>query len=195
MVRAVKSTFSPGVACALSLVLLSGCGGGSSPAGPGNTPSPAPTVAATPTPTPTVDPRASLANGPVVNYRIKVRSIAPCRDLDNPDCSTYRPKVQDADGAWIVCRGDFLVLDGNQANAQGQECKWVIDPSYRVQDPEGVFSRLGSSNPFFLRTDISDTGDVTVQATLDGVQSNELVIRAMRGGCPDPEELAPGVEP
>jgi hypothetical protein len=130
-----------------------------------------------------------------VNYRIKVRSIAPCRDTNDPSCSTYRPKVQDADGAWIVCRGDFLVLDSNQANASGQECKWVADPVYTVQDPEGVFSRLGSSNPFFLRTDIADTGDVTVQGKLDGIESNVLVIRAMRNGCPAPEELAPGVEP
>jgi hypothetical protein len=195
MVRGAFPTICPSVSCMLSLVLLSACGGGGSPAGPGGTPTPAPTAAATPTPVPTVDPRANLANGPVVNYRIKVRSIAPCRDTSNPDCSTYRPKIQDDDGAWVVCRGDFLVLDSNQANAAGQECKWVNDPVYQVHDPEGVFTRLGSSNPFFLRTDIEDTGDVTVEATLDGIHSTTLVIRSKRSGCPAPEELAPGQEP
>jgi len=195
MVQGVFPWFSRSVMCAAAAALLAGCGGGS-PAGPGPNPTPAPTATPAPTPTPaaTPDPRANLASGPVVNYRIKVRSIAPCRDTSNPSCSTYRPKVQEPDGAWLVCRGDFLVLDSNQANAQGQECKWVVDPVYRVEDPDRVFNRLGSSNPFFLRTDINDAGDVTVEATLDGVQSNVLVIRARRNGCPDPEEFA-GSEP
>ena len=195
MVRGLNTWLSRAVLCAAAAATLSACGGGS-PAGPGTNPTPAPTATPAPTPTPaaTPDPRANLANGPVVNYRIKIRSIAPCRDTSNPECSTYRPKVQEDDGAWLVCRGDFLVLDGNQANAQGQECKWINDPVYRIEDPAGVFARLGSSNPFFLRTDISDEGVVRVVATLDGIQSNELLIRARRSGCPAPEEFA-GVQP
>src|SRR5687768_5681638 len=147
------------VTCAATVAFLAGCGGGGSPAGPGPRPTPVPTATAAPTPTPTPDPRANLANGPVVNYRIKVRSNAPCHDIENPSCSTYRPKVQEPDGAWLVCRGDFLVLDSNQANSQGQECKWINDPVYSVTDPSGVFNRLGSTNPFFLRTDITAEGD------------------------------------
>lgn len=195
MVHRVFPWLSRSVTFAAAAALLAGCGGGGSPAGPGPSPTPVPTATPAPTPTATPDPRANLANGPVVNYRIKVRSIAPCHDTSNPDCSTYRPKVQEADGAWLVCRGDFLVLDSNQANAQGQECKWLNDPVYRVQDPAGVFKRLDSTNPFFLRTEINDEGNVTVQATLDGIESNVLVIRAKRNGCPAPEELAFGLEP
>jgi hypothetical protein len=193
MVRGEFPRIGGGVSCALAMALLAGCGGGS-PASPGGTPTPTPAPTAAPTPAPTPDPRANLANGPVVNYRIKVRSIAPCRDPGDLSCSTYRPKEQDPDGAWIVCRGDFVVLDSNQANAAGQECKWINDPVYRVEDPDRVFNRLGSSNPFFLRADVANMGDVTVQATLDGIQSNVLVIRAKRGGCAAPEELAPGEE-
>lgn len=194
MVRnAMRSATQAFVTAALA-ASFSACGGGGSPAGPNPTPAPTATPAPNPTPTATPDPRANLASGPVVNYRIKVRSIAPCRDASDLDCSTYRPKVQEPDGAWLVCRGDFLVLDSNQANAQGQECKWVVDPVYRVEDPDRVFNRLGSSNPFFLRTEINDAGDVTVQATLDGVQSNVLLIRARRSGCPAPEEFV-GIEP
>jgi hypothetical protein len=195
MVHRVFPWLSRSLTCAAAVALMAGCGGGGSPAAPGPSPTPVPTPTPAPTPTATPDPRANLANGPVVNYRIKVRSIAPCHDIENPSCSTYRPKVQEPDGAWLVCRGDFLVLDGNQANAQGQECKWINDPVYSVTDPSGVFNRLGSTNPFFLRTDITAEGDVTVYATLDGIQSNVLKIRAKRNGCPAPEELAAGQEP
>jgi hypothetical protein len=64
-----------------------------------------------------------------------------------------------------------------------------------VRDPGRVLNRLGSTNPFFLRADVVETGDVTIQAVLDGIQSNVLVIRAKRNGCPAPEELAAGQEP
>jgi hypothetical protein len=55
-------------------------------------------------------------------------------------------------------------------------------------------SRLNSSNPFLVRTDIVGTGDFTVSAVLDGVTSNPdtLLIRAKRTGCPAPEALLPG---
>jgi hypothetical protein len=119
----------------------------------------------------------------VVRWQIKVRSISPERGS-----IFLRPKVQDPDGAWVVCRGDFLVLDGNQANAQGQECRWNNPPVYRVQDPDGVFDRMNSSNLFLLRTNIVAVGDVKVDSVLDGIQSNDLVIRAKRRDCPEAYE-------
>jgi hypothetical protein len=166
------------------------CGGGGSPAGPN--PTPAPTTNPTPTPAPTADPRANLAPGPVTRFDIKVRSIAPCRGSENLDCNTFRPKTQDPDGAWVVCEGDFVVFDGNQKNAQGQECRWNVDPIYTITDTDGVLSRLNSSNPFLLRTDVVGRGDVRITAVLDGVQSNPgtLLVRAKRNGCPAPEAIA-----
>jgi hypothetical protein len=170
------------------------CGGGGSPAGPN--PTPAPTAAPTPTPAPTPDPRANLAPGPVTRFDIKVRSIALCRGSENLDCNAFRPKTQDPDGAWVVCEGDFVVFDGNQANAQGQECRWNADPIYTVTDPDGALSRLNSSNPFLLRTDVVGRGDITITAVLDGVQSNphSLLVRAKRNGCPPGVQMAPGAE-
>jgi hypothetical protein len=173
---------------------LGACGGGGSPAGPN--PTPAPTAAPTPTPAPTPDPQANLAPGPVTRFDIKVRSIALCRGSENLDCNAFRPKTQDPDGAWVVCEGDFVVFDGNQANAQGQECRWNADPIYTVTDPDGALSRLNSSNPFLLRTDVVGRGDITITAVLDGVQSNphSLLVRAKRNGCPPGVQMAPGAE-
>jgi hypothetical protein len=178
---------------AAALGTLTACGGGDSPAAPNPTPVPS-TPVQNPTPRPTVDPQANLAPGPVTRFDIKVRSIAPCRGSQDLDCNTFRPKTQDADGAWVVCQGDFVVFDGNQKNASGQECKWSRDPVYTVSDPRGIVSRLNSSNPFLVRTDIVGTGDFTVSAVLDGVTSNPdtLLIRAKRTGCPAPEALLPG---
>ncbi len=169
-------------------------GGGGSPAGPN--PTPAPTAAPTPTPAPTPDPQANLAPGPVTRFDIKVRSIALCRGSEDLDCNAFRPKTQDPDGAWVVCEGDFVVFDGNQANAQGQECKWVNNPVYTVDDADGVLSRLNSSNPFLLRTDVVGRGDVRISARLDGVESNPatLLVRAKRNGCPPGVQMAPGAE-
>ncbi|HEY7509819.1 MAG TPA: hypothetical protein VIG50_06160 [Vicinamibacteria bacterium] len=147
-----------------------------------------------PTPAPTADPRALLADGPVTRFDIKVRSIAPCRGSQDLDCNTFRPKTQDPDGAWVVCQGDFVVFDGNQKNASGQECKWADNPVYTISDPSGIVSRLDSSNAFLVRTDIVGNGEFTVSAVLDGVQSNpdRLLVRAKRNGCPAPEALRPG---
>jgi hypothetical protein len=176
---------------AVALASFSACGGGGSPVAP-PTPSPTSTPAPNPTPTATPDPRTNLAPGPVTRFDIKVRSIAPCRGSEDLDCNTFRPKTQDPDGAWVVCEGDFVVFDGNQANASGQECRWVVDPVYTISDPDGVLSRLNSSNPFLVRTDVMGRGDVTITAVLDGVQSNpaRLLVRSKRNGCPAPETVS-----
>lgn len=189
--RSVRMTALPG----LLIVTLTACGGDGSPAAPNPTPAPSATPA-NPTPAPTPDPRANLAAGPVSRFDIKVRSIAPCRGSEDLDCNAFRPKTQDPDGAWVVCEGDFVVFDGNQANGQGQECRWISNPVYTVADPGGVVRRLDSSNPFLVRMDILARGDFTVGAVLDGIESNPrtLLIRSKRNGCPAPEAITPGAE-
>jgi hypothetical protein len=192
MFRDALRSVSPALVVAGLAASFSGCGGGGSPAAPNPTPAPTANPAPTPTPAATPDPRANLAPGPVTRFDIKVRSIAPCRGSENLDCNTFRPKIQDDDGAWVVCEGDFVVFDGNQKNAQGQECRWTNDPVYTIADPDGVLSRLNSSNPFLLRTDVVRRGDVRISAVLDGIESNPqtLVVRAKRNGCPEPEAIA-----
>lgn len=193
MVRKVEGSAAAAVIVAAFAASLGACGGGS-PAAPNPTPSPTATPVQNPTPAPTADPQAHLAAGPVTRFDIKVRSIAPCKGSQNLDCNTFRPKTQDPDGAWVVCQGDFVVFDGNQKNAAGQECKWVSAPVYTITDPAGIVHRENSSNPFLVRTEITGSGDFTVGAVLDGIQSNPatLTIRSKRNGCPAPEALRPG---
>jgi len=128
-----------------------------------------PAPGATPTPS---DPRAGLADGPVANAFIKVRSI----DTGN---QKYRDPFQDRNGFWVIYNGEFVVFDLTQKNAANQECKWVNDPSWDVTDPNFAFIIKGSSQPFLLRadSDVKNVGEITVQATIDGVKSNVLKVK------------------
>jgi hypothetical protein len=126
---------------------------------------------ATPTPN---DPRFGLADGPVSTAFIKVRSI----DMGN---NRYRDPFQDREGYWVVHQGEFVVFDLTQKNASGRECKWVDNPVWDVDDPGYVFILRGSSQPFLLRTDVDKVeGFVTIQARIDGVESNVLRIKVAR---------------
>jgi hypothetical protein len=125
-----------------------------------------------PAPGPTPDPRAGLPAGPVTRYTIKVRSI----DVDK----NYRDPFQDSAGRWVVYPGEFVVFDSTQKNAGGELCVWVSDPTWNLEDPNGVLElRDGQNNPFLLRTDVKKKGEMSLTATIDGVTSNVLVISAV----------------
>jgi hypothetical protein len=164
-----RSSLPVAVACAL---LLS-CGGGGSPTQPTPTPTPAPvatpTPASAPTPTPTATPPDyfnSLAPGPVARYNIKLHSVR------KPDATELEePFPQDSDGNYRVNPGDFIVFDSTQKNANGDECQWINDPVWKVDDPSNVMDRRGSSNAFLLRLDINRTGKFMVTASLDGIDA------------------------
>jgi hypothetical protein len=118
----------------------------------------------------------------VVAYRVKVRSIeSPLGEL--------RTIGQDASGAWIVYKGDFVVFDSDQFNSAGEKCKWQSDPEWlidgvkAVQQSEhqnGIVFVKGSSNPFLLRTDMVEFGSFRLRARIDGVDSNEIVVDSQR---------------
>jgi hypothetical protein len=184
---------------ALVLVLMAtfltagGCGGGSGSSGPTTTPTPTPaatpTPAPAPTPTPaprgTPDPRTFLPDGPVATYTVKVRTIQTCRPNANPGANCLlRDKVQDPDGSWVICRGDFVVFDSDQRNALGDKCKFINLPVWSVRDPDDVLDVLGSSEPFLLRTDVRKAGELSVTGSIDGIQANTLRIRSRGNGCP-----------
>jgi hypothetical protein len=160
-----------------SSLLLAACGGGTPTAPtPSTAPNPAPAAGPTPAPAPapTPDAQAGLAPGPVVRYTIKVRTI----DTGN---FNYRDPAQDSEGYWIVHKDEFVVFDSTQKNAGGEICKWNSPPTWQVTDPDGVFLLRGSSQPFLLRTDIGrNNGLVEVQATIDGVVSNLLKVKAVK---------------
>lgn len=131
---------------------------------------------ATPDPnaTPNPDVKSTLPEGPVAIAFIKVRSI----DVGNKN---YRDPSQDKDGNWILHQGEFVVFDLTQKNAGNQECKWVNDPAWTVEDPGYVFIIRGSSQPFLLRADVDKAeGNITVQGTIDGVSSNVLKIKVTK---------------
>lgn len=160
---------------ATALILsLGGCGGGGSPSAPSATPTPVaiPTPTPTPTPAPTPDPRAGLPPGPVVTYRVAIRTI-------DTGAFEYRDPVQDEEtGRWIVYIGEFVVVDSNPRNGAGEVCAYVADPTYTVQDAGDALTVRGSSNPFLLRFDVTGRGDVDISARIDGVDSNMLRIIA-----------------
>ena len=119
------------------------------------------------------DPRAGLPPGPVTRYTIKVRSV----DQGN---FNYRDPFQDSAGRWVVYPDEFVVFDSTQKNAGGELCAWINNPTWSLQDPEGVLElRDGQNNPFLLRTDVKKKGTMTLSATIDGVTSNVLEISAV----------------
>jgi hypothetical protein len=125
---------------------------------------------ATPDPsaTPNPDLKSTLPDGPVAIAFIKVRSI----DMGNKN---YRDPFTDKDGYWVLHQGEIVVFDLTQKNAGNQECKWVNDPTWDVDDPGFVFIIRGSSQPFLLRADVDKAeGFIDVQAHIDGVASNIL---------------------
>jgi hypothetical protein len=175
-----RSSLPVAVACAL----LWSCGGGSSPTQPDPTPTPLPTATPTPAPAPTPTPAATptppdyfdtLAPGPVARYNIKLHSV---RKPDGTELE--EPFPQDSQGRYRVNPGDFIVFDSTQKNANGDECQWLSDPVWTVDDPANVMDRRPSSNPFLLRVDIIRTGSFTVTASLDGIRAPQtLVIRSI----------------
>jgi len=147
------------------------CGGGGSPAGPGPNPTPGPTAAPTPVPTPTPDPRAGLAPGPITRFTIKPRSVEP--DVPDP--------AQDAQGHFILRRGQRIDVDGTQKNASNEICAWINPPVYLVNDQNmpfetsnGVVFRRGSSQPFLLKLTTEGPGTFSVRGSIDGNDSNVL---------------------
>ena len=131
----------------------------------GETTSGEPVAQPSPTPGSSTDPQSDLAPGPVYSFAIKVRTI----DQGSFD---YRDPFQDqASGFWIVHPNEFVVFDSTQKNINGDRCKYKNDPEWFYEDPDGVFSRRGSSQPFLLRVDIVKKGLVKVWAVIDGVDS------------------------
>jgi hypothetical protein len=130
-----------------------------------------PPTQSSPTPAPgaSADPRAGLPPGPVTQAKIAIRSI----DQGGFD---YRDPQQDAAGNWVVYPGEFVVFDLGQRNGAGEKCKWIKDPEWFVDDPDGITSVRGSSQPFLLRVDILHKGFFELKATIDDVDSNVLSV-------------------
>src|SRR5207249_3112919 len=76
---------------------------------------------------------------------------------------------QDSQGRYRVNPGDFIVFDSTQKNAEGEECQWINDPVWTVDDAPNAADRKPSSNPFLLRIDVVRTGQFTVTASLEGI--------------------------
>jgi len=169
------------MAVVVASALLSSCGGGGSPTQPTPTPTPVPIATPTPaptpnpvptpTPTPSPDHYDTLAPGPVTRYNFKLHSV---RKPDGTELE--EPFPQDGNGWYRVNPGDFIVFDSTQKNADGNECQWVSDPVWNVDDPNNAMDRKPSSNPFLLRVDIVRTGKFTVTASVDGIKAPQALI-------------------
>jgi hypothetical protein len=175
-----------------ALLVLSACGGGSNlPTTPGTTPPPPTTTATpqpTPTPTPTPEPtptatpfdcnRDTLAPGPVVTYRFKLKVIRRNGNvIEGPPEGDEFPT--DGHGRIIVHEGDFLVFDSTQKNANGRPCQWENDPGWWTSDESILSERTEASRQttscgFLLRADVIGTGEFEVDAWLDGVDAETV---------------------
>jgi hypothetical protein len=158
-----------------SSVGLFACGGGngSSPNAVPSLPPAAPTPKPSPTATP--DPRIGLAAGPVASYLINVRTV------NNGE----RDAQPDAEGRWVVYPGERVDFDSTQKNANGEICRWDTNPQWYVDGVKipmetlsGPVYRRGSSQPFLLKLTIEGRAVFEVQAQIDGVKSNVLVMAA-----------------
>jgi hypothetical protein len=166
--------FQPKVAVVVvSCLAVAACGGGSSSA-----PNPVPSQGAgtpspRPTPAPTPDPRIGLAAGPVIRYTIKVRTV------DNG----ARDAESDSQGRFVVFPGERVDFDSTQKNASNEICRWETNPRWFIdganvpeESSSGAVYRRGSSQPFLLKLTVERRGTFSVQAEIDGVRSNVLVM-------------------
>ena len=162
----------PAALLAVSMAgLTAACGGGNSPVEPGPNPGASPAATPRPAPTPTPDPRIGLATGPITRFTIKPRIVEP--DVRDP--------ATDAQGRFILRRGERVDVDGTQKNASNEICRWINPPIYLINEQNqpfntsnGVVYRRGSSQPFLLKLTIENPGSFSVRGTIDGVDSNVL---------------------
>ncbi len=138
--------------------------------------------------TSTPDPQSSLPAGPVAEVRLGIHyidfnhQVSPGEDLrDAYTQGTCGPSGQPC---WILFPGEFVQLDADQTNAQGQECQWVRDPVWTNENSGGAISVRGSSRPFQFRFDAVKPGDAAIRVMVDGVPSNELWVRVSSGPKP-----------
>lgn len=75
---------------------------------------------------------------------------------------------------------EFVVFDSTQKNANNEECQWIKDPEWTVEDDNYVTQILGSSQPFLLRMNVTSKGTFKVQAVLDGIESNLLSVCSVK---------------
>ena len=153
-------------------LILSGCGGGSSPTTP--EPTAAPTQPPTPAPTPTPNVSCGLAPGPVVRYAVRPRE----QRLGSRKVDVLVRARPGWDEVWCIDKdaAHQLDFDSNQRNADNRECCWVYDPQWAITDPDGFVTgqEVIFDNPFLRRLQLEPGGRegvVLVQATLDGITS------------------------
>ncbi len=162
----------------LALAFVS-CGGDKSPTA--STPSPLPAAAATPTPAPTPAPTPTpnplgLAPGPVASLKAYLKTVeSPTRGSGE-----FREVQKDADGVFRLYVGEYVVVDSTQRNADGQVCLWRKDPVYSWDNFDDMMGIKGSSDPFFFKFEVARPGYAEVTSKMDGVESNELKMRAVK---------------
>jgi hypothetical protein len=96
-----------------------------------------------------------------------------------------RDALPDADGRWIVYPGERVDFDSTQRNANREICRWDAEPRWYVdgvniplETLSGPVYRRGSSQPFLLKLTVEQRGVFEVQAEIDGIKSNVLVMTA-----------------
>src|SRR5688572_20056078 len=163
-----------------ALLCLAACGG-SSPMQP---PPPPPTTlaAAQPSPSPDPSPSAEAAACPFSPGPVTRLAIAPRALSSNGVPTPMRTRLV-GPGEELLCleseKSHRIDFNLNQRNAQGQECCWVDEPSYRIRgDTSRIVTGTGAidDNGFIFRVRVDSRGEneatFGVEAELDGVFSH-----------------------
>jgi len=169
---------APIAGVAALVLVVSSCGKSQDPAAP--TASPSPVAQATPPPTlppapaPTPDPFPDLAPGPVASVKAYLKSV------ESPHGSqAFRSPQKDANEVFTLYVGEFVTIDSTQRNRTGQICRWNRNPVYFWDNFDDMMDIRDSTSPFFFRFMVSKPGVAQVTSKIDGIESNDLKMRAI----------------
>jgi hypothetical protein len=170
---------SSSVLAVAATLIFTSCGAGTSPT-PIVVPTPEPAPAPTPTPTPVAvaapSPSPSpctqgLCEEPTTNTEKAVRLTLRLYTVeDGLGAFVSRPDPENPIPIGWSARIDATAKDlsGRETNGEGN-VRWFVDPDYVVE--------VSGGHTHQRRLKGLQTGDVKVWATLDGVTSNELVLK------------------
>lgn len=158
----------------MGLVVLSGCGDGSSGANPGGpsagvtpTPTPSPTPTPTPTPTPAPTPTPSTPAGDSVVYRLTIK-------IEHVVGVNGKTRLINPSASEPVYVGEIVRLDATAKTIDGRATEGSGEVYWRF-GPEGIIDWSGAVT-FNPRLEVVGPGQLSCNAVLDRVVANDLIL-------------------
>jgi len=178
--RLTSLRIAPIAGVAALVLVVSSCGKSQDPAAPTASPSPVAQVTPPPTPTPppapapTPDPFPGLAAGPVASVKAYLKSVESSHGSQQ-----FRSPAKDANEVFTLYVGEFVTIDSTQRNRAGQVCRWNRNPVYFWDNFDDMMDVRDSPEPFFFRFLVTKPGFAQVTSKIDGIESNDVKMRAV----------------